>query len=85
MKNFHLPLPEGTYTELRAAANRCRQPTTKLAREAIELWLRQNRKAARHDAIAAFAAACAGTPMDLDPDLEAASVEHLVELEREGR
>ena len=85
MRNFHLPLPEDVYTELRAAADRSHRPATKLAREAVELWLEQNRRAARHLAIAQFAASHAGTPLDLDPDLEAASVEHLVALDREGR
>jgi hypothetical protein len=33
---------------------------------------------ARHDAIAAFAVDAAGTSLDLDDDLEAASIEHLV-------
>jgi len=78
VKNLHVPLPEKVYTELRAAAHRSRRPATALARRAIELWLRQNRRVARHQAIAAFAAECAGTPLDLDPDLEAAAVEYLV-------
>ena len=40
MKNFHLPLPERTYTELRAEAERTQVPATTLAREAIDWWLR---------------------------------------------
>jgi hypothetical protein len=56
-----------------------------LARRAIELWLRQNRRAARRQAIAAFAVEYAGTPWDHDPDLEAASVEHLAGLGQERR
>jgi len=79
MRNFHIPLPEETYSDLRAEAARTRRPATTLARQAIELWLRQRRKAARHEAIAAFAAECAGTPFDLDLDLEAASIEHLMD------
>ena len=85
MKNFHLPLPEELYKELRLAAQRSRRPATTLARRAIELWLRQNRRAARRQAIAAFAVEYAGTPWDLDPDLEAASVEHLAGLGQERR
>jgi hypothetical protein len=46
-----------------------------VARYAIESWLRQQRKAAIHEAIAAYAAKVAGTLDDLDPDLEAASLE----------
>jgi hypothetical protein len=38
MKNFHLPLAERTYLQLRAEAERARVPATSLAREAINLW-----------------------------------------------
>ncbi len=48
MKNFHVPLPEGSYAELRAEAERLQVPATMLAREAINSWLRlQTRKAMR--------------------------------------
>jgi hypothetical protein len=46
-----------------------------MARYAIESWLRDQRKAALHEAIAVYAAKMAGTPADLDPELEAASLE----------
>ena len=82
MKNFHLPLPEHTYTHLRAEAERARVPATTLAREAIDWWLRQQLRKARHDAIAAYAAEMAGTDLDLDPDLESAGIEHLVKTGR---
>src|ERR1039457_1493422 len=78
MKNFPLPLPEQTYTHLRAEAERAQVPATVLAREAIESWLRQQLRKARHDQIAAHAAEMAGTNLDLDPDLESAGIEHLV-------
>jgi hypothetical protein len=45
MKNLHVPLPGDLYTELREEAQRTKRPATKLAREAIELWLKQRRKA----------------------------------------
>ena len=77
MKNFHLPLPEETYSYLRAEAERARVPATILAREAIDVWLRQQRRLVRRDAIAAYAAEMAGTRFDLDPDLESAGIEHL--------
>jgi hypothetical protein len=79
MKNFHLPLPEQTYTHLRAEAERAQVPATALAREAIDWWLRQQLRKARHDQIAAYAAEMAGTDLDLDPDLEAAGIGHLLE------
>jgi hypothetical protein len=77
MKNFHVPLPEETYDHLRIAAARSKVPATALAREAIDFWLRQQARKARHDAIAAFAVDAAGTSLDLDDDLEAAGIEHL--------
>jgi len=40
--------------------------------------LRQQLRKARHEQIAAYAAEMAGTDLDLDPDLEAAGIEHLV-------
>jgi len=78
MKNFHVPLPEETYARLRTAAERSQVPATALAREAIDFWLRQELRKARHHAIAAFAADRAGTSLDLDDELEAAGIEHLV-------
>jgi hypothetical protein len=78
MKNFHLPLPERTYAQLRAVAERAQAPATILAREAIESWLREQSRKARHEAIAAYATEMAGTKSDLDPDLESAGIEHLL-------
>ncbi len=78
MKNFHVPLPDETYNHLRIAAERSKVPATALAREAIDFWLRQQVRKARHDAIVAFAAEALGTSLDLDDELEAAGIEHLV-------
>jgi hypothetical protein len=78
MKNFHLPLPEQTYAQLRAEAERVQVPATALAREAIDAWLRQQMRKARHEQIAAYASGIAGTSLDLDTELEAAGIEHLV-------
>ncbi len=82
MRNFHLPLPERTYTDLRAEAERARVPATALAREAIDCWLREQMRKARRDRIAAYAAEMAGTDLDLDPDLETAGLDHLVKTRR---
>jgi hypothetical protein len=82
MKNFHVPLPEPTYTLLRAEAERAQLPATTLAREAIDTWLRDQARRARHDAIAAYAADMAGTDLDLDRELESAGIEHLVKTGR---
>jgi plasmid stability protein len=78
MHNFHLPLPEDVYRDLREEAARRGRPATALARQAIELWLRHRRKVARQEAIAAFAAENAGSSIDLDIELESASLEHLL-------
>ena len=75
LRNFHLPLPEPLYRRLRDAAERTNQPATVVARYAIETWLRAERRAAVREAIAAYAVAAAGTGADLDPELEAASLE----------
>jgi hypothetical protein len=75
VRNFHLPLPEPTYQRLRDAAQRAKQPATVVARYAIETWLRQQRKAAVREAISTYAARMAGTRADLDPELEAASLD----------
>jgi hypothetical protein len=82
MKNFHIPLPEGTYAELRTEAERVRLPATTVAREAIAFWLRARKKIERQNAIAAYAAEMAGTPFDLDKDLESAAIEQLTKLDQ---
>jgi hypothetical protein len=78
MRNFHLPLPEPTYALLRAEAERTQVPATTLARQAIDAWLRDQARRATDDAIAAYAAEMAGTKFDLEPDLEADGIEHLL-------
>ena len=85
MKNFHLPLPDQTYTQLRTEAERTKVPATTLAREAIDLWLQHQLRKARHDAIAAYASEMAGTNLDLDPDLELVGIEYLVKTGKEPR
>ena len=79
MKNFHLPLPEQTYERLRIQAHVAKVPATILAREAVEAWLQEQARTARSEAIAAYATERAGTTFDLDPDWEAAGIEHWVE------
>lgn len=76
-RNFHLPLPDKIYRELREEAARTQQSATALARLAIEAWLEQRRAAALHAEIAAYAAQHAGTVLDLDEEMEAAALETL--------
>jgi hypothetical protein len=85
MKNFHLPLSEETYAQLRAEAERTQVPATILAREAIDLWLRHQARAARHAAIAAYATEMAGSSFDLDSDLESAGIEHLLKKSKKSK
>ena len=85
VKHFRLPLPEGTYAALRAEAERAQLPATTIAREAISLWLRAQKKASRRKAVMRYAAGMAGTPMDLDPVLEAAAIEELMKMDQETR
>jgi hypothetical protein len=73
IKNFHLPLPQGVYEALREEATALRQPATVVAREAIEAWLRERKRAGVREAIATYALTHAGTAADLDPPLERAA------------
>jgi hypothetical protein len=81
-KNFHLPLPEGAYEELRREAARDGRPATTVAREAIEEWLERRRKKELHGQIAEYAAAHKGSDADLDRSLEQAAVRHLRKAKR---
>ena len=65
----------GLLVALAAALSGVLAPATAIARYAIESWLRHQRRAAVREAIAAYAADVAGSREDLDPDLEAASLE----------
>jgi predicted transcriptional regulator len=84
-RNFHVPLPDETYRALRSEADRRRRPATALVREAVEDWLERRRAETLHAAIAGYAARHAGTPADLDPALEAAGIDALIEKPRKSR
>jgi hypothetical protein len=77
IKNFHLPLPQAVYDALREEAESLGQPATVVARQAIEAWLRERKRAGVREAIAIYALRHAGTVADLDPSLERASLELL--------
>lgn len=85
MKNLHVPLPEPLYVRLRREAERSRRPATDLAREAIDLWLQEQRNASIHEAVLAYAQGVAGTIDDLDPQLESAGIESLRRPDRAGK
>ena len=82
-RNFHLPLPDDLYASLRHEAAAAGRPATDLAREAIQGLIRARRRRALDAAVAAYASESAGSPEDLDMEMEAAAIEHL--LSDEGR
>jgi predicted DNA-binding protein len=82
MRNLHVPLPEPLHDRLRAEAERSGRAATTLAREAIETWIEEHQRRALHDAIVEYAGEMAGSPADLDEQLERASVAHLVRSRR---
>ena len=76
--NFHIPLPSGVYSRLRSEAERQRKPATQLVKQVVEYWLDEQEKLVLHEEIARYAAEAAGTSDDLDEQMEAASLEHLL-------
>lgn len=79
-KNFHLPLPPALYAGLRDASVRLGAPATELAREAIDVWLKEEKRRHVRAEVAAFAETHAGTALDLDLAWEAAGLESAAKL-----
>lgn len=75
--NFHVPLPPKLYAALRKTAEREGRPATQLAREAIARFILMQRRREIEGELRAYVAATAGSLDDLDPDIEAASLEVL--------
>jgi predicted transcriptional regulator len=73
--NFHLPLPDSLYEELKEEAKKRKRPATVVARGAIAAWLRSVRRSEVSEAIAAYATRYAGTDADLDEAFEATGIE----------
>ncbi len=82
LRNLHVPLPGALHQRLRAEATRTGRPTTTLAREAIEAWIREREREKISEHIAEYAAEVAGSTADLDPVLERAGVDHLLDKRR---
>lgn len=82
--NFHVPLPEDVYRQLRQEAERLQRPATQVGRQAIEWWLAEQRRAALHEAICAYAREHGGTTADLDTAMEAVGLEHWAALDEDG-
>lgn len=76
-RNLHVPLSEPLHERLRAEAARSGWPATNLAREAIESYVTECERHAVHEAIVDYASDMAGSPAELDEDLERAGVAHL--------
>ncbi len=85
MRTFHLPLPDHLHEALRAEALAEHRPATEILRQALEGWLALRRKKRLAADIQAYAEAMAGTALDLDANLEAAGVEHLLTDEAAAR
>jgi hypothetical protein len=60
---------------LKAESEHSRRSANALAREAIEQWLEARRRDRLDQAIREYVDAMAGSGADLDPDLEAASLD----------
>lgn len=82
LRNFHVPLPANVYGQLREEAEKRKEPATVIARQAIEYWLKEQKKVARRAAIYEYAKEVAGSSEDLDEELETAGIESLLELEK---
>jgi hypothetical protein len=74
LRTFQLLLPEDVYHALRDEAAAAKQPATAVARQAIVAWLRERKKTALKEAIAAYADEQGGTTADLDFALEGAGL-----------
>jgi predicted DNA-binding protein len=81
-RNFHVPLPDNTYSRLKSQAQRQHKPATQLVKQAVEYWLDEQERLALHEEIADYAAATAGTGDDLDESLEAAGIDILLDRDR---
>jgi len=76
-RNFHLPLPEDLYDELRSAAREAAQPATRFAQQLMRAGLEDWRRARRRLEVAVYARQIAGSTEDLDPELEHAGIRTL--------
>ena len=84
-RNLHVPLPSDVYESLRKEAQRLGRPTTQVARDAILQLLVSKRREAVAQALTAYAREAGGTTDDLDPALEQAGVECLMQPEKRVR
>ena len=76
-KNFHVPLSDKTYYQLKAVSKDLKRPSTQIVRELIDYWLREREKNLLHESIVTYASQEAGGPADLDLELEASGIDSL--------
>ncbi|MBI3535907.1 MAG: hypothetical protein HY072_10535 [Deltaproteobacteria bacterium] len=81
-KNFHIPLHENIYLELRQVAEVLKKPATQIVRDVIGSWLKERKKAAIRQKLIEYVNANAGSRHDFDPELEAAGIEHIIKQEK---
>ena len=78
MRTFHLPLSDEMYDALRDEAAAEHRPATEVVRDALSRGIQAQRRQRLADEIRLFAEAEAGTALDLDTELEAASIASLI-------
>ena len=78
VRTFHLPLPDELHDALREEATAERRPATEVVRDALSCWIQARKRQRIADEIERFATAESGTELDLDADIEAAGVDHLI-------
>ncbi|WP_293913855.1 hypothetical protein [Deinococcus sp.] len=78
MKTLPLTLPELLHAQLMQAAQNTGWTATQLACQAIENYLAQQREDQLNAELDAYIARNAGTPFDLETEVEAAGVAHLL-------
>lgn len=71
---LELPLSDGVWSRLKEEASRTGQTAEGLVSDVVDNWLRERHWQRIAQEIAEFAAVHAGGPLDLDRDLEAASL-----------
>ena len=76
-KSIHIQLPLDVHAALVREARGRREPLTRVARIAIDEWLRGQHRSMVREQLAAYVAGAAGTADDRDVALQEAALEHL--------
>ncbi len=84
-KKLSLPIPDEMHRELFDESRRTGVPATKLARSALEEWLRRRRRERRQEEVHQFAIEHAGTDYDLDTQIESVAADELRDFDEDDR